>query len=534
MKYTFNIITVPLLLLTIWLTSCGGGGGGSSSSSHPEYLFTTDGYTLKTSAVSGSTSTERSSVSIPGIPGTYTRDIAGLVTITVPNHRLPDGLRVDLVFSPGAGGTATSGQYQVTFVDVNTFTINDSATGTITGGTVLRSPVTNLDAAYTQTGTTTLTVTFINHGLTSGDGVKLHFTSGTASDFVKTISVVDANTFTVTAPSAATTSGNVTVSIGSSYNIFDIAMHPSGKWVYVTSNYGCANGTPPYCWGDGLISKFAIDWASGALTFENSVRDISDVQAAPVTLGISPDGKFLFVEDDNLSDLEMYAVDQTTGDVLSELSSGSGSIMHGLDVSADGTRVYNGDNVFAVDAVAKTITNIYTDVGGETSEIAGTNLFFTDLVNLNAYSISNPDSPSLISSVTTSNQQAREVAATANGTRLITSGWCGLMSFDFDGANITPAAAAGSNEYIDTDTNACNGAWQPPGGTRKMFRDMHISSAGNMIATAYFTNAPGVALGGEPPSGYMLINLAADGSLSLAADYPNYNFSRVARFFKKP
>jgi Lactonase, 7-bladed beta-propeller len=534
MKSKFNAIMTASLLIMTLLTSCG--GGGSSTSRHPEYLFTTDGYTLKTSALTGSTSTELSSVTIPGIPGTYTRS-GTLVTVTVPNHRLPDGLRVDLVFSPGTGGTATSGQYQVTVVDPDTFTINDSASGTITGGTVLRSPVTDLAATYNQTGTTTLTVTFINHGLSSGDGVNLHFTSGTSgipADLNATINVIDANTFTMTAASAATTSGNVTVSIGSSYNIFDIAMHPSGKWVYVTSNYGCANGTPPYCWGDGLISKFAVDWASGALTFENSVRDISDVQAAPVTLGISPDGKFLFVQDDNLNDLEMYAVDQATGDVVSELSSASGSDLHGLGVSADGTRVYNGDNVFAVDAVAQTITNIYTDVGGETNEIAGTNMFSADLANLNAYSISNPDLPSLITSVTTSNQQAREVVATANGTRLITSGWCGLMSFDFDGANITPAAAAGSNVYIDTDTNACNGIWQPPGGTRKMFRDMHINSAGDMLATAYFTSAPGIAQGGGPPSGYMLINLAADGSLSLAADYPNYNFSRVAKFFKKP
>jgi Lactonase, 7-bladed beta-propeller len=534
MKNTYNIITVTLLLLTIWLTSCGGGGG--SSSSHPEYLFTTDGYTLKTSAVSGSTSTELSSVTIPGIPGTYTRS-GTLVTITIPNHRLPDGLLVDLVFSPGTGGTATSGQYAVTVVDADNFTINDSSSGTITGGTVLRSPVTNLDATYTQSGTTTLTVTFINHGLTSGDGVKLHFTSGSSGipgDFVKTISVVDANTFTVTAPSAATTSGNVTVSIGSSYNIFDIAMSPGGKWIYATTNYGCANGTPPYCWGDGLISKFAVDWATGALTFENSVRDISDAQAAPVTLDVSPDGKFLYVQDDNLNDLEMYSIDPITGDVVSELTSASGSDLHGLGVSADGTRIYNGDNVFAVDAALETITNIYSDVGGETNVIAGSNMFVTDLANLSAYSIINPDLPSLITSVATSNQEAREVAATANGTLLITAGWCGLMSFDFDGANITPAAAAGSNEYIDTDVNACNGTFQPAGGTRKMFRDLHINRAGNMLVTAYFTSAPGVALGGEPPSGYMLINLAADGSLSLAADYPNYNFSRVSRFFSKP
>lgn len=64
---------------------------------------------------------------------------------------------------------------------------------------------------YSQTGTTTLTVTATAHGWKTGDSAYLNFTSGTATDGQFTVTKVDANTFTVTTTSA-TTSGNVRIS----------------------------------------------------------------------------------------------------------------------------------------------------------------------------------------------------------------------------------------------------------------------------------------------------------------------------------
>jgi hypothetical protein len=63
---------------------------------------------------------------------------------------------------------------------------------------------------YSQSGTT-ITVTMTAHGMAVGQGVTLDFTSGTATDgFFIIQTSVNANTFTVTAGSPATTSGNVT------------------------------------------------------------------------------------------------------------------------------------------------------------------------------------------------------------------------------------------------------------------------------------------------------------------------------------
>lgn len=79
-------------------------------------------------------------------------------------------------------------------------------------GVGVLTDVSRFTGTYSQTGTTTLTVTSNGHKLKTGDIIYLDFTSGTATDGSFTITVVDANTFTVTTTSA-TTSGNVTIKV---------------------------------------------------------------------------------------------------------------------------------------------------------------------------------------------------------------------------------------------------------------------------------------------------------------------------------
>jgi hypothetical protein len=79
-------------------------------------------------------------------------------------------------------------------------------------GVGVLTDVSRFTGTYSQTGTTTLTVTSSGHKLKTGDIIYLDFTSGTATDGSFTVTVVDANTFTVTTTSA-TTSGNVTIKV---------------------------------------------------------------------------------------------------------------------------------------------------------------------------------------------------------------------------------------------------------------------------------------------------------------------------------
>ena len=66
---------------------------------------------------------------------------------------------------------------------------------------------------YSQSGTT-VTITISNHGLAIGDVVTIDYTSGSATDgdfVIATTATV--NTFTVTAASSGTNSGNVSVTL---------------------------------------------------------------------------------------------------------------------------------------------------------------------------------------------------------------------------------------------------------------------------------------------------------------------------------
>ena len=66
---------------------------------------------------------------------------------------------------------------------------------------------------YSQSGTT-VTITITNHGLAIGDVVTIDYTTGSATDGDFAIATAaDQNTFTVTAASSATNSGNVSVTL---------------------------------------------------------------------------------------------------------------------------------------------------------------------------------------------------------------------------------------------------------------------------------------------------------------------------------
>ena len=67
---------------------------------------------------------------------------------------------------------------------------------------------------YSQSSSATVTITITNHGFAIGDVVTIDYTSGSATDGTFAIATsVDQNTFTVTAASTGTNSGNVSVTL---------------------------------------------------------------------------------------------------------------------------------------------------------------------------------------------------------------------------------------------------------------------------------------------------------------------------------
>jgi hypothetical protein len=71
-----------------------------------------------------------------------------------------------------------------------------------------------LAGTYSQSATTTISISCTAHGLTNGQQIQLNFLSGSASDGFYTISNVTVNAFDVTASGSATTSGDVRIGGG--------------------------------------------------------------------------------------------------------------------------------------------------------------------------------------------------------------------------------------------------------------------------------------------------------------------------------
>ena len=66
---------------------------------------------------------------------------------------------------------------------------------------------------YSQSGTT-VTISITSHGVAIGDVLTIDYTSGSATDGTFAVAAsADANTFTVTAASSATNSGNVSITL---------------------------------------------------------------------------------------------------------------------------------------------------------------------------------------------------------------------------------------------------------------------------------------------------------------------------------
>jgi len=99
----------------------------------------------------------------------------------------------------------------------------------------------NKSGTYNIPGSTTCTVTFSNHGLTTGDRVYLNFTTGTAQDQTYVVTVTSPSAFTVTTASL-TTSGNVTI-------------YPE-----ILAEFDCSNGTAFYTLipGEGILAQDGI------------------------------------------------------------------------------------------------------------------------------------------------------------------------------------------------------------------------------------------------------------------------------------
>jgi 6-phosphogluconolactonase (cycloisomerase 2 family) len=126
-------------------------------------------------------------------------------------------------------------------------------------------------------------------------------TAGTAPSSVavhpsgKFVYVVNHDSNDISMYTMNTTTGNLT-SIGTLAAVAgSIVIHPSGKFAYVTSSGG--------------VSMYAIDTTGGALTFTGT----TGTGSSPGSITIHPSGKFAYGTNSGSNNISMYSIDAATG-----------------------------------------------------------------------------------------------------------------------------------------------------------------------------------------------------------------------------
>jgi len=149
-----------------------------------------------------------------GKPKVSTYDLATTGSPPFPTEYYDLGLPLPtqkLTTSAASFTTKTSSSFARDAGNIVTL-VTSAAHGLKSGTSVTISGFSFRTGTYSQSGTT-VTVTLTGHGLASGATVVLDFTSGTAVDGTFAATVTDANTFTVVASAAATTTGDVRLDI---------------------------------------------------------------------------------------------------------------------------------------------------------------------------------------------------------------------------------------------------------------------------------------------------------------------------------
>lgn len=134
-------------------------------------------------------------------------------------------------------------------------TITTSAAhGLRSGNIVTVSGFTTLSGTYNQPGTTTITVTINNHGLSNGATVTLDFTSGSAFDGTFVISNATLNTFDIIVSTTATTSGNVNLDLrGFNATNVEVTVTTSTAFTYFSPGFQIGSSGTPITYTAGKV-----------------------------------------------------------------------------------------------------------------------------------------------------------------------------------------------------------------------------------------------------------------------------------------
>ena len=101
------------------------------------------------------------------------------ITVTDTAHGLQTGQSVGLTFAAGTGGTATNGNYIITVVDADTYTVVDINSGSITAGAAGTRGVRWLTSTDSANNSAVTTLLIPSEGVLAQNGIYLQLSNQT-------------------------------------------------------------------------------------------------------------------------------------------------------------------------------------------------------------------------------------------------------------------------------------------------------------------------------------------------------------------
>jgi hypothetical protein len=310
------------------------------------------------------------------------------------------------------------------------------------------------------------------------------------------------------------------------HGIFGIIRHPSEPWFYTTSFNDCREGDY-WCWGNARVDRFLVESATithldQVFTYDSSATDSSCAQddwgydgqvgaCAPVNGVFSVDGERLFMNDDSDDVFQIFSVDAATGG-LDMLFEGESTSYHGMAVHPDLPIVYNGANVFEIDAAGEVATRTFSDfsAGNGTTivDFDGSTLLVTTegTATVGVYDLADPAAPAEVARRALSGNQARDIAVLVGETlRIVVVGRNRVSMLELNGGTLDEI------DVIELES-------QPP----HEHRMVHLVEGGSRALVAWFRFTYF-----ESRGGFTVYDVGADGSLTEGATVELPYFSRA-------
>ena len=192
-----------------------------------------------------------------------------------------------------------------------------------------------------------LAVVFVGCDWFSDDDESSSGNGATTSKFVVVANTDGGNLSVYKIHSNGTLTFQDNVALSSATEPSMVLLSPNKRFLYVASH-------------DAYINIFSYDSATGALT-ETEGSPVA-IGSEPIQLAITPDGKFLYVTDQGDSQVHIFGVDNTTGD-LTYSESVDVSDIHSVAMHPTGNFIYLGTEsdeiwAYAIDADTGSLTAV--------------------------------------------------------------------------------------------------------------------------------------------------------------------------------